>query len=277
MNDPISLYLDLMKKSLTYYLWGESISHVNQASVLPFKNSFLVNKVLNYLERNNLEIVLKFNYDPVVRAEGRDWPPPPLADTMIGLKRLDNLQLCIENIIKNNILGDVIETGVWRGGGAIFMRAVLKAHGVTDKVVWVADSFEGLSVPNVEKYPHDIGDIHHMFDILAVPLETVKENFARYGLLDEQVRFLKGWFKDTLPGVPVEKFSIIRLDGDMYESTMDALRNLFPKLSVGGYVIIDDYVIKGCKEAVHDYRLKLNITDKIIDIDGTGAYWQRTK
>lgn len=275
MNDPITLYLDLMKKCLTCYLWGETTEPVETASVLPFRNTFIVNKILNFLKNNDLRIVRNFSFDPVKRAEGCDWPP--LADTMIGLKRLDNLQYCIENAIKNNIPGDMVETGVWRGGGSIFMRAVLKAHGVTDRIVWVADSFMGLPAPNVEKYPQDAGDIHHEIQFLAVPLETVKVNFAKYGLLDEQVMFLKGWFKDTLPKAPIEKLAVIRLDGDMYESTMDGLINLYPKLSVGGYVIVDDYVLKGCNESVHDFRSEFGITDEIIDIDGTGAYWQRTK
>ena len=275
MNDPIALYLELMKKCLTYYLWGETTEPVEPASMLPFKNTFIVNKILKYFKNNDLKIVRNFSFDPVKRAEGRDWPP--LADTMIGLKRLDNLQHCVENVIKNNVPGDMIETGIWRGGGSIFMRAVLKAHGVTDRIVWVADSFKGLPVPNVEKYPQDAGDIHHKIQFLAVPLETVKANFAKYGLLDEKVRFLKGWFNDTLPKAPIEKLAVIRLDGDMYESTMDGLVNLYPKLSVGGYMIVDDYVLKGCNEAVHDFSAKLGITDKIIDIDGIGAYWQRTK
>ena len=68
-----------------------------------------------------------------------------------------------------------------------------------------------------------------------MPLETVKANFEKYGLLDAQVVFLKGWFKDTLPAAPIGKLAVMRLDGDMYESTMDALKSLYPELSPGGY------------------------------------------
>ena len=121
------------------------------------------------------------------------------------------------------------------------MRALLKAYAVKDRLVWVADSFKGLPVPNPEKYPADTGDRLHEFKELAVPLDQVKSNFAKYGLLDNQVRFLKGWFRDTLPNAPVEQLAIIRLDGDMYESTMEALVHLYPKLSRGGYSIVDDY------------------------------------
>jgi hypothetical protein len=108
---------------------------------------------------------------------------------MIGLKRLDNIQFCIENIIKNNIEGDLIETGVWRGGATIFMRAVLAAYDITDRRVFVADSFEGLPKPNENKYPADKSDLHHTKEFLAVSIDDVKANFEKYGLLDDRVVF----------------------------------------------------------------------------------------
>lgn len=274
MDDSIALYLDLMKKCITYYIWGETLEFVDLDNVKPSYKRLIINKIVKYLAKDEMHIVHKFSYDPEKRAAGKDWPP--LAHTMIGLKRLDNLQTCIEDVIKNNVLGDLIETGVWRGGASIFMRAVLKAYGVKDRTVWVADSFEGLPAPDTQKYPQDAGDVHHKIKFLAVSSEEVKANFSKYGLLDEQVRFLKGWFKDTLPKAPIKKLAVIRLDGDMYGSTMDGLVNLYPLLTVGGYVIVDDYVLKGCRQAVHDFREKFGITDKFIDIDGTGAYWQRT-
>lgn len=211
------------------------------------------------------------------RLKGGDWPPPPFAYTMIGMRRLDNLQTCIEDVIENNIPGDLIETGVWRGGATIFMRAVLKAYGITERCVWAADSFEGLPAPNPVKYPADEDDTFYQVEAFKVSLEEVRANFARYGLLDEQVRFLKGWFKDTLPDAPISKLAILRLDGDMYESTMDALTCLYPKLSVGGYVIIDDYCLKGCREAVHDFRSQHGINDSIKVVDDAAVYWQATK
>ncbi|PYJ14595.1 MAG: macrocin O-methyltransferase [Verrucomicrobia bacterium] len=212
--------------------------------------------------------------DHLGRMEGRIWPM--VAHTMIGLKRLDNLQFCVDEAITNGVRGDLIETGVWRGGAAIFMRAMLKAYGVTDRCVWVADSFEGLPPPNTGKYPHDANSQLHESRELAVSLEEVQANFERYGLLDGQVRFLKGWFCDTLPAAPIERLAVLRLDGDMYQSTMDALVSLYPKVSQGGYVIVDDYgCIPACRQAVHDYRSANNITDEIRDIDWTGIFWQK--
>ena len=200
---------------------------------------------------------------------------PLLAHTQIGLKRLNNIQYCAEEIIKNDVGGDFIETGVWRGGACIFMRGILKAYGITDRSVWVADSFEGLPAPNTKKYPQDAGLTWHLRPDLEVSIEQVKDNFTSYGLLDEQVKFLKGWFRDTLPEAPLEKIALLRLDGDMYESTMDALSNLYPKLSIGGYIIIDDYCLDTCVQAVQDYRAKCGINSEIITIDWSGVFWQK--
>jgi predicted O-methyltransferase YrrM len=113
--------------------------------------------------------------------------------------------------------------------------------------------------------------------LLAVSIDEVKSNFEKYGLLDEQVNFLPGWFRDTLPNAPFKQLALIRLDGDMYESTMDALTALYPKLSSGGYLIVDDYALSGCKQAIHDYRSANNISEEIRRIEGYGAvYWQRS-
>ena len=128
------------------------------------------------------------------------------------------------------------------------MRAVLAAYGVNDRKVYVADSFAGLPPPAPEIFPADAGDTCHTHRFLSIPLEAVVENFRRYGLLDEQVVFLKGWFEDTLPTAPMSQLAVIRLDGDMYGSTMIALQNLYPKLSPGGFCIIDDYALKGCRQ-----------------------------
>jgi hypothetical protein len=196
---------------------------------------------------------------------------------MVGLRRLDNLQACVEDVLRQGVPGDLIETGVWRGGAVILMRAVLKAYGVTDRAVWVADSFAGLPAPDAAHYPQDTGSDLHQFSYLAVPLEQVRAHFAAYGLLDGQVRFLPGWFRDTLPAFPGGRLAVARLDGDLYESTRDALVHLYPRLSVGGYLIVDDYgAVPACRRAVHDYRERQGIRDEMVPIDWTGVYWRRS-
>ena len=167
--------------------------------------------------------------------EGRHWPRT--AETMVGLKRLRNIRECVEQVLEDQIPGDLIETGVWRGGSCIYMRAILAAHEIGDRTVWVADSFEGLPPPTL---PQDEGLNFNESPELAVGVDEVRANFERYGLLDDQVRFLIGWFADTLPG-PVRQLAVLRLDGDLYESTWDAMTALEPLVSPGGFVIVDDY------------------------------------
>ncbi|WP_282935546.1 TylF/MycF family methyltransferase [Paenibacillus sp. RC67] len=235
------LYLELLKKTILYEIW---IEHETGAI-------------------------------PENRRQGLDWPA--IAHSMIGRLRMNNLHDCMKSVIADNIEGDFIETGVWRGGACIFMRGFLKAYGITDRRVWVADSFEGLPAPDVANYPVDEGAIFHTVDFLKVSLQEVARNFYKYDLLDEQVRFLKGWFKDTLPTAPIEKLAIARLDGDMYSSTMQSLTSLYPKLSIGGYIIIDDYSIGYCSAAVHDFRAQHGIIEPIVPIDITGVYWRKMK
>ena len=213
--------------------------------------------------------------DPVAQEQGLDYSSD--ADTMIGRRRLDNLQFCVTDVIRSGVPGDLLEAGVWRGGAAIFMRAILHAHGETDRVVWLADSFQGVPRPDSERYPADKDDPCWRMGALAVDAEAVRANFARYDLLDGRVRFIEGWFCDTLPSAPVDRLAVMRLDGDLYESTMDALRALYPKLSVGGYVIVDDYgnEVLGCRRAVDDYRAEHGIAAAIHTVDWTGVYWQR--
>lgn len=238
--DARALYLDLMKRALLNLIYSE-----HERRLKPF--------------------------DDASRLEGRDWPA--MAQTMIGWQRLENLQRCAEDVLARRVPGDFIETGVWRGGAIIFMRAILKAYGVADRTVWGADSFQGLPDPGAR----DAGSVEQTYEELRVPLEEVRANFERYGLLDGQVRFLPGWFSHTLPHAPIKELSLIRLDGDLYESTFTALTSLYPKLSRGGYVIVDDYgCLPSCRQAVADYRRAESITDEVIPIDWTGVYWRRS-
>jgi hypothetical protein len=195
---------------------------------------------------------------------------------MIGLKRLDNLQACVETALREGIPGDFLETGVWRGGASIFVKGVLAAHGEQTRHVWLADSFRGLPTPDAEHYPADRSWDLHQHSELAVPRDRVEANFRAYGLLDKRVRFLEGWFNDTLPGAPIDKLAVLRLDGDLYESTIQALDCMYDKVSPGGFVIVDDYSIPPCAKAVHDFRQARAIADALVDIDGTGAYWRKS-
>ena len=264
-------FLTLLKKTLTRFplhdaddlllrtLWG-----LDEAACAEIRRWALHSK---------LGLTGEARFNPAMRVWGLDWPSE--AETMVGLMRMHNIEYCVTDILRWNVPGDLAETGVWRGGACIFMRAILSVYGDTGRKVWVADSFQGLPTPDVHLYPADEGDQLWSFPELAVSLETVKSNFQRYGLLDDQVGFLPGWFRDTLPTAPIRKLALLRLDADMYESTMVALRSLYHKVSPGGYVIVDDYsAIPSCRQAVDDFRRDCGAREPLWPIDWTGIFWQ---
>ncbi len=270
------LYIDLIKKTLTASIYDESTWSVIELGTrelrslkrpLKLVRGLLIDLLVVALQKKS--IFLTRENPSTATDDGKNWPL--FAYTMVGHKRLDNVQACIEDVIKNEVPGDFIETGVWRGGTTIFMRALLNAYGIKDRKVWVADSFEGLPVPKSE----DDGWDRSQVQFLKVSFEKVKSNFAKFGLLDEQVEFLKGWFCDTLPNAPIQKLAILRLDGDMYSSTMDSLQSLYHKVSKGGYIIVDDYYSwPACRAAITDFLKKNSLNPEIKAIDWTGAYWK---
>jgi len=264
LQTPRELYLDLLERAVTHTLYfppdkRKPPEYVRESFAKEFEKQGLELGDLNDVER---------------RAEGRDWPV--YAQTMVGLERIRNVRECTERVLADGVPGDLIEAGVWRGGTAIMMRGVLKAHRVADRTIWAADSFQGLPKPDPERFPADAQDRGFEAEELKISVDEVRNNFHRYGLYDDQVRFLEGWFRDTLPTVADRRWALIRLDGDLYESTMDGLVNLYPQLSPGGFLIIDDYGWENCRKAVEDFRREHGITEPIERIDWVGAFWRKS-
>jgi hypothetical protein len=231
------LYLDLLKRTLTGRVYEDP----------PIAVSWLPHA----------------DYQVADRLLGIDWPQH--APCMIG-SRLDNVQQCVERVLADGVPGDLAEAGVWRGGTTIFMRAMLKVHDVTDRAVWVIDSFAGLPP----------GSEWEAEGRLAVPLAEVQHNFELYGMLDKQVQFLEGWFCDSLPNGAPGPFAVIRLDGDLYESQRDALTYLYPRLSPGGFVIIDDPQLPGCAAAITGYRAEHGIREPVLKASEYTVYWRKS-
>ena len=230
-RESTGLYLDLLKATLTGMIY--------QDPAIPATWG---------------EFVVPDTYQEDLRVIGIDWPQH--APCMIGPVRLGNVQSCVETILADGIPGDLAEAGTWRGGTVIWMRALLKVAGVTDRNVWAMDSFAGL--PGDGRAEGFTGPQHR----LAVPFEEVAANFARYGLLDGQVRFWPGWFHESLPHVPVKELAVLRMDADLASSTTDILVNLYPKVSPGGFIIVDDWTMPA-RQATEKYRAEHGITDPI--------------
>jgi O-methyltransferase len=277
-------YLDLLKRCLTGYHYDESSHEPVTSESLPspglrrprqWLRNLLYRRLVRYLDKRGYQLSYRARFDAEKRENGEDWPT--IAYTMVGIKRLDNVQWCIEECLRRGTPGDLVETGVWRGGTGMFMRAVLDTRGDSARTVWLADSFAGMPVPKPERFAADLDspDLSGC-SYLRVGLESVRRNFARFGLLDERVRFLEGWFADTLPQASIRSIAVLRLDGDLYESTMDSLVALYDRVSVGGFVIVDDYHgWPGCKQAVDEFRAQRGIRSRLQDIDALATFWQR--
>jgi len=304
-----SLYLDLVKRAVINLLYED-------ISFWKYDQSKQAHVMLGWFDLN-------------ARILGEDFPTE--AHSMIGWRRLTNIQECAEHIFENSVKGDFVETGVFRGGSTIFMRAILKAFESTERKVYACDVFiyekpqDGTTsqfltflsslflrvatqIPfrwwkmflyrSVEarqrtfpRSEHPSDEWMNMFLFMAshlgeklrtidrrdrTSLEAVKSHFARYGLLDSQVVFLKGYFSETLPKADIQSIALLRCDGDSFESTYGVLRELYFKVSPGGFVIIDDYnTFSDCKNAVDRFRKENSIDAPMIPIDHLSMYWQK--
>jgi len=275
-------YLDLLKKSLLNEIYLENELRIFSLAEkeLVFDRPFGLKK-LNYEKLHHIGRIFPQQLADFheKRFEGElikvNTPHLVYADTMIGRKRLDHLHYCLDTLRDEKISGDLIECGVWRGGASIFMKSYLDTYNMSDRAVYLADSFEG--VPESVLEEDKATDLSkRAYPGLAVPLEDVKNNFSKYDVSMQNVFFIEGWFKDTLSKAPINQLALLRLDGDLYESTMDALNALYHKVVPKGFVIIDDFkALPQCEQAVHDFRQKNNINEPIQKIDNEAVYWRK--
>ncbi|WP_454785528.1 TylF/MycF/NovP-related O-methyltransferase [Legionella sp. WA2024007413] len=245
--------------------------------------------------------------------------------TLIGPKRLDNIEQSIKHITSNRVVGDVVEAGCWRGGALLYLKACLNVYGDQDvpkRNVWGADLFPESSslvtsysklirlksllkirrlLPKksqqrlanyvMEAFPNEQYDKTTLSKIFALAnsLTYIKkeslistshqdllEAFKRYDLYDDTIKLMPGWFKDTLPQMQeqIEQIALLRIDADFYQSTLDVLNTLYPKLAQNGICIIDDYGgFTECQRAVDEYRKQHQITEPLESVDGTCYYW----
>jgi O-methyltransferase len=271
-------YLDLLKRTLVNLVYAEDALRLDAAlSGMPGADRLARQRLLRDVRYERPDA-----YAEVVatkREGGLDgfWGAR-LAHTMIGLDGLENLERCAHRVFADGVPGDFLEAGVCHGGASIFLRALQVAYGESDRVMWLADSFAGVPPPT-----HEV-DREHGLDLteervpwMAAGLDAVRDNFETYDLLSDGVRFLPGLFADTLPDAPVEKLAILRLDGDLYESTSDALEALYDRVSEGGYVIVDDYgCLEPCRLAVDEFIAKRGLDVELNRVDWTRVCWRKT-
>jgi O-methyltransferase len=269
-----TLYLDLLKAALVNTLYPEHelrIELLEKQGRQPDHARAM--RDIRYADPTRFAELL------TCKADGRNWygRVTRFSHTMIGLRRLQNLEWCASRLFREGVEGDFMEAGVCQGGAAIFMRALQLAHAEGDRRMWLADSFEGL--------PEPVCAVDQGYDFqeavqpwLAASLEAVQDNFRTYGLLSDQVRFIPGWFDRTLAHAPVERLAMLRIDADLYASTIEVLRRLYDKVAPGGFVIVDDYhVFPPCKVAVDEFREAEGITEPLVRIDWSAIFWRKRR
>lgn len=271
-------YLDLLKLALVNLIYPESELRLSYLE----ENRTSGDRRADERALRDIRYAQPDEFSALVRAkqEGLVWRQRVTRDshTMVGLRRLENLECCAVQVFANDVPGDFLEAGVCQGGASIFLRALQVAYDQEDRRTWAADSFQGLPPPT-----HPI-DRQHRMDFseprqpwLSASLEAVKDNFRTYDLLSDNVRFLPGWFADTLPDAPTGELSLLRLDGDLYSSTYDALSALYPRVSTGGFVVIDDYwAFEPCRLAVDTFLSEQGAAPELLRIDWIGVCWQKT-
>lgn len=240
----VSLYLELLKRSVTNYLYlgeGEEFS-------------------------SYVTMAAPARYDDFHWKVPRSCRP----QTLLSLKQLDLLERLITSCLDRGVEGDFLEAGVWRGGASIFMRGVLADRRVRDRCVWLVDTFAG--IPLNEEQPPVEDPVDHWPDRWEASLEEVQDAFRRYELLDERVHFVCGRLRETLAEAAIPPLAMVRIDVDSYESYRDALHFLEPRVADGGFIIIDDWHLPGCVRAVKEYRRRKGIRGPVSLCHD--LYWQ---
>jgi hypothetical protein len=237
------------------------------------------NRMIKYIN-NYVEDICYLHYTKLV--------PNVYIYSMLSLEGLQNIETCTKIILKNNIVGDFVECGVWRGGTGIIIKKLLQKYHNNDKKIYLLDSYEGMenlenSSTVTEKDKLDelcsyiLNDAEKYFGrkLIETNYDEVKNNLIHFNCFDKNVILLKGWFNDQFPFDNVKTISLLRLDCDYYYPTKICLEKLYNKVSKGGFIILDEYYLEfmGEKNAVDEFRSKNNITSKIIPVNNNIAYW----
>lgn len=233
-----------------------------------------------------------FGFDVVrLRSEAPVLPDVPLsfintvskvrAYTMTSPERIVSLCEAVKYVQQNGIEGDIVECGVWKGGSMMAVADTLLGLNSTDRNLYLFDTFEGMPPPTENDV--DIGGASAQIlldnsdkekDVSVwcnAAIDIVKDALGSTGYPDEKMHFIKGLVEETIPEFIPEKIAILRLDTDWYESTKHEMEHLFPRLSRGGVLIIDDYGHwQGARKAVDEYLENNKIRILLNRIDYTG-------
>ena len=197
--------------------------------------------------------------------------------SMLSTIRLLTLYQLVKEVQLQGLKGDIVECGVWNGGAcAIMAKSYQDAGGRNERSIWIFDSFEGLPPPgerdgeSVAKYyfkgfsQGNLDKVRLIFNKLSVPFDNVK--------------VVKGWVEDTLPKNNLGPVALLHIDTNWYESVKVALDNIYDKIVVGGFIMVDDFFFfEGCRNAVLDFLKERGIEHKvqITKVDRSAVYFQK--
>ena len=237
-------YLDLIKRSISNYLYLGGDKSLD-------------------------EFVASTHYDLAASRWTIEAASRPM--TLLTKAQLDLIEDCVLRLEHESVPGDYIEAGVWRGGAIVMIRALVGAYGIENRQIIAADSFDG--IPTNRHFSGDPVDAWR--DRWAASFEEVSACIRRFGLLDDRIEFVRGLFSETLPTLSDRRFALVRLDSDSYESTACSLDYLYPLLSEGGIVIVDDWHLPGCRRAVIEFRARHEIPGSI-SLHAGNAVWTKS-
>ncbi len=208
--------------------------------------------------------------------------------TMTSIERMYSLYNSVNYVLTNNIEGDFVECGVWRGGSSMLIAKMLINRNIENRKIFLYDTFEGMSEPTEIDKTFIGQDAKMLLDKGAdnkeesvwclATIDDVQNNLSLTSFNKNNIVYIKGKVEDTIPNyMPEGKISLLRLDTDWYESTKHELLNLYPLISKNGILIIDDYGHwEGCRNAVDEYFSSKKISHFTQRIDYTGRIMIKT-
>jgi cephalosporin hydroxylase len=198
----------------------------------------------------------------------------------MGRVRLDHLQRCLDAVRTDKVKGDLVECGTGRGGGGVFLRGYAAVWEMTDRRVWIADTFR--ASPSLPDDLHEtsqeaveiLGGGPGLPDLRA-DLNTVRDAFQRFDLLDDRLRFLQGDYRDTLPTSPIRSIALLRLGDDLEDACGTILDALYDRVTPGGFVVVEDFLSPAARKSIEDFRERRGIDDPIEQVDWSGVVWRK--
>jgi len=237
-------------------------------------------KTLFYATRYKLFRAFDQGFRPDMEEEFEEIRKKCAPYTITSVQKMYALYIATKYIVEHNIPGDLVECGIFKGGSSMLMALTLRKLNTTQRKIYLYDTYTGMPKPSKDDTNYRNEDMEGLWkrkqkkdhnELLYGPLDEVRANMYSTGYPQENIKFVKGMVEETLPKIIPDKIAILRLDTDWYESTYHELLHLFPRLSVHGVLLLDDYgCLKGAKKATNQYFKENGIKVLLNRVDYSG-------